>query len=291
MTSYVFEPVRFREEHTDGTFRYGIYQSISANGGHLHLSFEEIRLARYIDHPPLAPKQKTTESFLKPNPKFSQKQLTKSCFTSASDTQSSSEELPFMPSRNRSSLTSTTSIPLTFQPASSSPPSSLPSVPPDVFILVEGEPNAYFQSIVAWRDYAHISFEEMRFAYYESQQPKSQTPCAAIKQEIEDQAIDNRQTKSRDSWKDSLTTLDYPWPLRWTFEQKAKSFAGESGVLFHMQINDGPRMYQEAELVQMKKDIEQALTSTPPVYVATELSYEQLIILEENVNQCLSKFS
>lgn len=90
-------------------------------------------------------------------------------------------------------------------------------MPPDVFILVEGEPNAQFQSITAWRDYAHLSFEEMRFAFYESRKPKMQLPCttcAAINQEAQKQAIANGQSKSS-SGPPTVVDEKNPWPLQW----------------------------------------------------------------------------
>jgi len=50
-------------------------------------------------------------------------------------------------------------------------------------------------------------------------------------------------------------------------------------------------MYQKAELIQKKNEIDQAMTRTPPFYEVHELSYEQLETLMENVNRCLGKFS
>ncbi|GAB7340563.1 hypothetical protein MBLNU457_6977t1 [Dothideomycetes sp. NU457] len=259
MTSYVFEPVKLRWPNTDGKSHYEIFQSITANGGHTHLSFEEIRLARYAlhPHPPLPPKQDTTESFLMPNSKFSHQQSTKFSFTGASGFEPASGDMPFIVSLNPasgegSSPSSTTASDLqvtlppsiiTFTTASSAPfpqnmaalpcdwapkpptnsdsarrpqASHLPSVPPDVFILVEGEPEKYFQSITAWRDYAHLSFEEMRFAVYESQWMKTQAPCtacAASSQKAQDQDIVDSQSKP--STGPPTVTDECPWPPQW----------------------------------------------------------------------------
>ncbi|GAB7343141.1 hypothetical protein MBLNU457_1216t1 [Dothideomycetes sp. NU457] len=67
-------------------------------------------------------------------------------------------------------------------------------------------------------------------------------------------------------------------------EQKKRS-------IFHKQMNEVSRMYQKAELVQKKKEIDQAMSRTPPFYEVHELSYEQLEKLMENVKKGLSKFS
>lgn len=56
-------------------------------------------------------------------------------------------------------------------------------------------------------------------------------------------------------------------------------------------MNEVSRMYQKAELVQKKKEIDQAMSRTPPFYEVHELSYDQLEKLMENVSKGLSKFS
>jgi len=91
------------------------------------------------------------------------------------------------------------------------PVSFLPHVPPDIFILVEGEPNQYFQSIVAWRGYAHLSFEEMRFAVHEIRRLQTQTACANCSTTGKGINIANGSSlnarKSEESWVTKLERL------------------------------------------------------------------------------------